>query len=219
MLHRPAHYARLSMDAYEPIRRHRGFSFDGVECLRHVDEGETVFAFRGTTRNYEDILTDMRGVPWYDPRVGWCHSGFLKKTRSFWGRWLRDQVERAREAGSRIVLTGHSLGGAEATIAAALAIVELRAPVGLITFGSPRVGFCSRLREIIAPRARVLRYVRGKDIVPRVPPISGILRRSHVDTLIPWRHVPEDCRRIGQPVHLFRDHMIAGYVADLDRES
>lgn len=203
MQHRPVHYAKLCAAAYWDS----SYSFEGVECIRTDGGGETVFSFRGTEKNFADILTDIRGIPWPIPPwpvgpLGRCHSGFLKTTRAYWNRWLQWQVGAACENGKRIVFTGHSLGGARATIAAALSIIEFNRPISLITFGCPHTGF-RRLGELIESRAlRVERYIRGKDIVPSLP--RG-----------PWWHPVGPEIAIGKPRDRFLDHCIAGYVEDL----
>lgn len=69
----------------------------------------------------------------------------------------------------RIVVTGHSLGGAVATIAAG----ELRAasfPADLVTYGSPRVGNEQYVKFITDQPGKEYRITHDDDIVPRVPP-------------------------------------------------
>jgi hypothetical protein len=79
----------------------------------------------------------------------------------------------------KLWVTGHSLGGALAVIAAAE--FEGVFPVtGLHTFGQPRVGF-SAFRDFMNAHyaGRFFRFVNDDDIVPRVPP-----GYSHVGTLM-----------------------------------
>ena len=67
-------------------------------------------------------------------------------------------------------ITGHSLGGALATLFAAWLINQEKPFAGLYTFGAPRVGdiaFKNRLEES-APGA-VWRVVNNHDLVTRVP--------------------------------------------------
>ena len=55
------------------------FANRGVEVVVYwPNPTDVVYAWRGTERNYADILTDMRAVPWWASRLGWCHKGFLR---------------------------------------------------------------------------------------------------------------------------------------------
>jgi hypothetical protein len=122
--------------------------------------------FRGTL-GLGDILTDAQFLPddWL-PGAGKVHGGFQDALQKVWGR-----VE-TRLAGfpHPVFYTGHSLGAALATLAAARAVIEGRMPrpAALYTFGSPRVGdstFTATLRSVYH-----CRVVNDKDIVATVPP-------------------------------------------------
>jgi predicted lipase len=74
-------------------------------------------------------------------------------------------VQTAIPARGRVMMTGHSLGAAIATLAA-----TRRPPAQLFTFGSPRVGdreFATSAAVVNVPHAR---YVDCADLVARVPP-------------------------------------------------
>lgn len=78
-----------------------------------------------------------------------------------------------------IFVSGHSLGGALATVCAMELKMTLKLPdVRLITFGSPRVGnqvFATWYGEYIAPHWR---FTHNRDMVPSVPP--GYMGFSHI---------------------------------------
>ncbi len=190
--------ARLAGRAYDepPTLAARG-----VEVLLEENDTGVAVAFRGTTRNYRDILADLRGAPWWDRDLGWCHSGFVKGVRALWPA-LRVRLA-AYPDDTPLRFTGHSKGGAEATIAAALTAVHLRPPAALVTFGSPRAGFA--LGHHLAAVAS-LRLVNGADAVPRHPwPLWGY---RHVDILRRSRRSTGD---------RFHDHRFAEYLAWMHR--
>lgn len=135
-------------------------------------DGTVILAFRGTEfDSYRDPLNDVRARlrPWAG--AGMVHQGFLET----WSA-LRGPIEAwlAGVRGARLVVTGHSLGAAMATLMAAL-----HPNAVLITFGSPRVGNRA-FTEGLAGRD-VRRYVDCADIVPQVPP--PLLGYGHVGAL------------------------------------
>jgi triacylglycerol lipase len=72
--------------------------------------------------------------------------------------------------GERLFVTGHSLGGALAAIAARYAVAKRVTPCAVYTFGMPRIGgdrFCAESSASLGPNT--YRLVHGDDIVPRVP--------------------------------------------------
>ncbi|KAF2440756.1 alpha/beta-hydrolase [Karstenula rhodostoma CBS 690.94] len=98
--------------------------------------------------------------------------------RGFWQSWLdsRPAVTAAVNQLSisnptyKIVTTGHSLGGAIATLAAA----DLRAAgyqVALYTFGAPRVSNSKLANHITAQPGGNYRVTHWNDPVPNIPPI------------------------------------------------
>ena len=169
----------------------------GVEVRVTEQAGAVIVAFRGTEFDGKDILRDLRAVPWQDFFVGWCHSGFLKGVRGVWAP-LFEALEIDLDKGTPIYFTGHSKGGAEATVAAGWLAALRYPPAGLVTFGSPRCGF-SRLGRVLSG-VPTRRYVRGSDCVPGHPwPLWG------------YRHVGDAITLPGEG-HRYRDHRIAGYV-------
>jgi hypothetical protein len=151
--------------------RERFISAGGTECFvaRDVEARLTVVAFRGTA-GLRDIVTDL--MAW---RTRWApggkvHAGFACALRRVWPTLVLSLGERE----GRLVYTGHSLGGALATLAATLV-----PPDALYTFGSPRVGDSAfaRLLERIDPT----RITGCADLVCAVPP--DWLGFSHVGTM------------------------------------
>jgi len=97
--------------------------------------------------------------------TGFIHPGFADIAESLWP-WIRDAVTAA--ARRRVVLTGHSQGGAVAVLLGVmLACHGMRCRV--ITFGAPRIGdgdFGDSLPEGLA----ITRFELADDLVPHLPP-------------------------------------------------
>ena len=166
----PLYFAERSQEAYDAST----FSEAGVECHLTLEDGWRCLAFRGTEFDFEDILRDIRGVPWYDRGLGWCHSGFLKGVRAIW-----PAIAPSLMVDEPVYLTGHSLGGALATITGAAMVMRDKPPVGLYTFGAPRPAYTNLGRILRGVPSR--RFVHGIDCVP-----------SHPWTIWGYRHVGDD---------------------------
>ncbi|MEM9643459.1 MAG: trypsin-like peptidase domain-containing protein [Planctomycetota bacterium] len=154
------------------ITKHR-WQFDDCEF---IESGETqaflastgdvnLVSFRGTAAP-GDWITDLRILGSARP-YGTVHNGFLQAFRLVEPQLIDLLDSRPNRLN---VLTGHSLGGALAVIAAA---EWHHGPdvTSLHTFGQPGVGkgrFAPFMR--IAYGNRHVRVVNDDDIVPRVPP-------------------------------------------------
>ena len=164
--------ARAALAVYD-ARPDLGGALPGVAC--HViesgasvaavwrDDAEALVAIRGT-----DDLTDMARNLWAWQRSagrGVYHAGFVTALAEI----EREVIELVR--GRIVTLTGHSLGGAMATILAGRAGVEA---LRLVTFGAPRAGCYEWSPALISHR-----YVRPLDPVPAVP----------LGLIWPYRHV------------------------------
>lgn len=135
-------------------------------------DGElTILAFRGTQADRpRDLLTDLSAWRTRFPKGGKVHTGFWTAYRQLHDpiqAWLGEIRPR------RLVVTGHSLGAAMATLMAAL-----HEEAELVTFGCPLVGN----REFAdAFRRPCVRFVDCADIVTTVP--YGFLGYVHFGEL------------------------------------
>lgn len=122
--------------------------------------------FRGTNDLHgwvENLRAGWTGHPWGD-----VHAGFLR----CWD--VLQRRVRLAVGDRRAVLTGHSLGGAMATLAAA----SLSRVLEVVTFGCPRVGDRQFAKSYLVGGPPTTRYVHRFDPVPLVPAwLTG------------WRHV------------------------------
>ncbi|KAM0283415.1 hypothetical protein ACHAQH_002538 [Verticillium albo-atrum] len=88
---------------------------------------------------------------------------------------------RAANPSYTVVATGHSLGGAVATIAAAYLRAKESIPVTLYTYGSPRVGNDYFANFVSAQAGAEYRVTHAADPVPRLPPIILGYRHTSVE--------------------------------------
>ena len=134
------------------------------------NDSHTLLAFRGTEadNNYDKVAD---GEIDRTPEAGaLVHSGFKRYLDLVWPQVTQCVAAyRANHPNQNICITGHSLGGALAT----LAFTRLNDPASsLITFGCPRVGnpaYCNVIDAAARTRA-YYRVVDNLDIVTHVPP-------------------------------------------------
>jgi hypothetical protein len=101
------------------------------------------------------------------------HDGFIKALASIWDPLL-EAVESERKKNDRpIWITGHSLGGALALLAA-WRFKRKFVPIHQIyTFGAPMVGNAETAEAIDREMPdRIFRYVNNEDPVPKLPTLS-----------------------------------------------
>ena len=129
-----------------------------------------VIAFRGTTSDPADWLTDARIVM---KRVanGRMHAGFYAATDIIFNGAYDEAVRQGAERKS-VWITGHSLGGAMAIAFAYRAANDKKlVPAGIITFGQPLVVTTSLAQELLDTfKSRYARFVNHRDPVTRLIP-------------------------------------------------
>ncbi len=134
-----------------------------------LPDGSAIVALRGTQPDsLRAIIADARAnLVAFGPGAK-VHAGFLAAYRA-----IEDELAQwlGAAAGGGVVFTGHSLGAAVATIAAASHPGSL-----LVSFGSPRVGDRG-FAQLFDGRA-VRRYVDCTDLVTAIPP--ALVGYAHV---------------------------------------
>ena len=142
---------------------------DGSQAYSFANETDIIIACRGTEATYTATYTlsqaDINAGQALAETVGRVHRGFKKEVDDLWPvleRMLAFNIKK-------LWFTGHSLGGAMATISAGRCqLSRIKAnPEQLCTFGSPRVG---NKRYINYVKVDFLRWVNNNDIVTRSPP-------------------------------------------------
>lgn len=139
---------------------------------------EKIICFKGTDslKDWEYNL-DFLPIKLKDTELK-VHGGFYKHFNS-----LRCKLKEEMNDSTKLILTGHSLGGALATLAGCY--VHSFVPNILkkvITFGSPRVmctEFCNWYNERLAKKT--IRIYDIFDPVPHLPPHGPVFEYEHVD--------------------------------------
>jgi triacylglycerol lipase len=130
-------------------------------------ETTTILSFAGTDPlNFANWVSDFNWLP----RSGDLHTGFRIAADVVWEDVIA--VKAATDASNTLIITGHSLGAAIATlIANRLQREKSRAATAVYLFGAPRAGgrgLAAEYCDLLA--SRTFRLVHGGDIVPTVPP-------------------------------------------------
>jgi predicted lipase len=141
-------------------------------------------AFRGTTNNADwGTNSRLRKIPSTLGGGARVHRGFAESWESVKDQVFEELVDLAPE---RIVLTGHSLGGACAVLASTDIIARFaEVPVDLVTFGAPRCGNLAYSEAIAEKVSSHTRVVHDNDIVPSMP--SVVFGYAHPNT--EWLHI------------------------------
>lgn len=156
-------------------------------------------AFRGTDEP-RDWLDNVNAIP-TAALFGSFHRGFFRATDRIWPAVLEHYHSRRKELHApdgipkALFLTGHSLGGAMATVAASHLIDRDFPFTGVYTFGQPRT-MSAKTADVfnIRARGRFYRFQNNNDVVSRVPArVSGY---SHVGTYV---HIMQNKKIVQEP--------------------
>ena len=175
---------------------HHLWATDDVVCGHRRIGANDVLVFRGSV-TAEDWMRDADALPVSDHEVGIVHKGFLAGMDD-----LLEQVQAIIKG--PIILTGHSLGGARARIAAAKLAVRHVPVTQVCVFGSPKPGY-ARLTQILqASKIAHTSYRNLSDPVPLVPTFAAF---QHPDQWVATAAAPA-------PTVLGKlaDHEVALYV-------
>jgi predicted lipase len=140
-----------------------------------------VIAFRGTqSKSKENIATDLNfdDVDYSNCNGCKVHKGFYEAFR-LQQKLVEQNLNRLvkKYPNTPIHVTGHSLGGAIATITAAhLSLNKKYKLAQVYTFGEPRVGN-KKFADWFDSRITEYRVIHFKDIVPNLPPRNNYIKR------------------------------------------
>ncbi|ATY67389.1 lipase precursor [Cordyceps militaris] len=146
--------------AVNPTKKHIVVAFKGTDPMSLVDVKS-------------DLAKNLVSAADLFPACGRCttHNGFKKafsSVKDALEQTLKTELAKTGQESYRVVVTGHSLGGAVATIAGAYLRTRGIA-CDLYTYGSPRVGnqeFADMVTKDVNFSARI---TNGNDIVTAVP--------------------------------------------------
>jgi triacylglycerol lipase len=160
---------RWGLDSVRPFQQdsNRLMSLSATRGVL-VEKGTALIAaFTGTDPAVvPNVITDLdaRRSP------AGLHIGFEMAAAAIWDV-IASALIAARDAGRPVVITGHSLGGALAVLAAHRALRDLAlTPAAIYTYGMPRVGgadFAQSYNRALG--ATTYRMVHGADVVPTLP--------------------------------------------------
>ena len=128
--------------------------------------------FRGTERDaFQDIKSDANAIKTQCPSNGGVHSGFHYAFSQV-GDDIQSDLNSSEYAEKPLIIAGHSLGGAIATIAAKR-LTHKAGVACCYTFGSPRVGDEEWSYGLKTP---IYRVVNALDCVTLLPPGDTVIK-------------------------------------------
>ena len=192
------------------------FSHGGTECYVLSCPQNYIVVFRGTEpTSWEDIKADVQFR-----KKGGIHRGFKAALDDVWDKLFDDYEKNAK--GKQLVVTGHSLGAALATLYSH----RINDPAAVCyTFGSPRTGTPKTTKRMLFT---AYRFRNNNDIVTKVPPeFLGFSHKSDKTTYFDidgnvkegysrWYMIQEWFKGTGRgllkgKVDGFSDHSMGGY--------
>ncbi len=178
---------------------HAGPTSAGIYASTTIP-GWYLLSFRGS-EELADWLINLRIWPRLNREL---HHGYAKAWESVHGSILEQLQELPV---THLTCTGHSMGGALATLAA----YDIPLESHLITFGSPKLASPSMAALIEEEIPVVRRYVYGGDICPLYP----VALHSHIGA----EHQVGPERSLWRMItHGLWDHRAKGYVLALAQE-
>lgn len=151
---------------------------DGVCWALKRLSGYDAIVLRGSI-TAEDWIRDFRAAA-LPSRIGWVHDGFYAGMEHMWhdARSLLKQP---------VIVTGHSLGAARASILTALMVSDGEPPAERVVFGEPRPGLESHaaITRKVTGRSYCNGYAGHSDTVCSVPFSLPGLEFTRATPLIP----------------------------------
>lgn len=165
-------------------------------------------------QSIKTVLTDLniqkQDLNWTLPNgstkfLGFVHKGFYEAVAAFINPLLGNASQyikmskQSNPSGKPIInVVGHSLGGALANIfASVLSVVAPEAQIYLTTFGSPRVGSPTWVKNLETnDQMHILRVVNAEDVITMVPSSVGLgdsVMHAGLQLTVGWNTVSKEC--------------------------
>ncbi len=158
-----------------------GFSKDSEQAAIIEHQNYFTMVFRGT----DEIADWADNLNFFSEKVlfGRFHRGFWNAVENVWDDLFDCYLKLKAINHKPLFITGHSLGGAMATIAAARMIHKDLPFTSVYTFGQPRaVERDAVVYFNVEAKERFFRFQNNNDIVTRIP--SRLMGYSHVGTYL-----------------------------------
>lgn len=231
LLERALLFAELSMIAYlkpdqtKKAAKRLGFSEtifhdnDGSQAYVFSNEANIVIAFRGTEPNeWNDVKADLDATKALAETVGRVHRGFKKEVDDLWPQLKDILASNKNNLDKKLWFTGHSLGGAMASICAGrclLSSIDTSAEE-VHTFGSPRVG---TKRYINYAKIDYYRWVNNNDIVTHTPPAWLGYRHSGQEMYLDANGILKELNKIQRSADTWKGFMMGLKKREIDHFS
>lgn len=168
-----SHFPDIEATLLESINPEESDTQAAMIC--EPDTGRIYVVFRGTDKGI-DWITNLRFRQKVYPYGDTSDTG-VRFHRGFMAAYfaVRDALLAKAKAypEASLIVTGHSLGGAIATIAALdlqyNLVQHTNQPIQLYTFGAPRVGNSALVESFRRRVPQSYRFVNGWDLITRVP--------------------------------------------------
>ncbi|MDF2814917.1 MAG: lipase [Paenibacillus sp.] len=204
---------------YKVASSFKALSFDGVsEWFGFILESkeQIIVAFRGTSSTADWVSNAIARQEKFKcvPNSGWTHCGFTQIYYSVRSTIL--SVMKRLSERKILYVTGHSLGGALATLCAMdLAENTKFKNPRVYTYGSPRVGDPTFAKAYSAKIACSHRIANKYDLVTHLPPI--VYKQPREDQYFYYMQVKQDYELQFKNGSVADNHKIEDYFQALSR--
>lgn len=199
----------ITAKAYDNTEERFGFAL--------TSERASVLAFRGSGSAVDWVSDFIAQQTTYRPvkNAGQTHKGFTDIYMSARNQ-IHDLVKQL-PTDKPLFITGHSLGGALATLASIdiASNSAFTAPI-VYTYGAPRVGDPKFIRTYNALIDTHWRFQNEFDIVPHLPTL--IYQSPKTKQTYYYMHVKGEVKRSFRMGSVAGNHILPSYFADLARE-